>query len=405
MAAPARPDAPAPREGNDLPGSSVRVRHVTGSKRTIEIHHRTLGAQLTLSSPDILFYQKRFSAARLLWIAAIIGLVYWCYDMSARAPRHFDGCSWYSGDKLSFTAFVTVLVGLLYGVIVDRSKVKLIAQWQRAGILSIGATHWDGVILYLNRIELKITGAVVAISLVFMATGYAWAFYLEGGRFQDYFTYTCNGESQIPEDSFALVIEFLVAVSVCSLLASLRLGRVVTHGFIGRAMFANDVRVNIIVEHPDCTGGLARVGQFYLLQSLILFPQFTWLVVWLYLLESSSSYEQWQMFLYMGIPAAGAAFVAIFWLPVLSFRHAIREWKRNNCDQNLAVGIEQIAKLTHSPDLTADNLVRRRVLVNYISDLNNLPDWPVSRRTRNAFISLFLIPALFTSSTHIIDLL
>ena len=345
---------------------------------------------MILSSPDISSYQKRFAAARLLWIAAIIGLAYWCYDMSARAPRHFDGCSWYSGDKWSFTAFVTVIVGLLYGVIVDRSKVGLIAQWQRVGILSIGETHWDGIILHLNRIELKVTGAVVAISLAFMAAGYAWAFYLEDGTFQDYFTYTCNGKTAIPEDTFALVIEFLVAVSVCSLLASLRLGRVVTHGFMGRAMLANDVCVNIIVEHPDRTGGLARIGQFYLLQSSILLPQFARLVLWLYLLEMSSSYEQWHVFLYMGIPAAGAAFVATFWLPILSFRRAIREWKRNYLDRNVDLGIEQIVRLIHSPALTADTLARRRVLVNYISDLNNLPDWPVSRRTRSGLNGLSL---------------
>ena len=338
----------------------------------------------------------------------MIGLVYWCYDMSARAPHHFDGCSWYSGDRLSFTAFVTVIVGLLYGVIVDRSKVELIARWQRAGILSIGETQWNGIISYLNRIELKITGAVVVISLAFMAAGYAWAFYLEDGRFQDSFTYKCNGSPGTPTEAYALVMEFLIAVSVCSLLASLRLGRVVTHGLIGRAVFAHDVRINIIIEHPDRTGGLAQIGQFYLLQSSMLLPQFVWLIAWLYLLETSSSYEyyeQWKIFLYLGIPAAGAAFVAVFWLPILSFRRAIREWKKNNLDRIVDLGIEQIVRLAHSSVLTSDTLARRRVLVNYISDLNNLPDWPVSRRTRNGFVSLFLLPALFTSSTHIMQLL
>lgn len=338
----------------------------------------------------------------------MIGLVYWCYDMSARAPYHFAGCSWYSGEKLSFTAFVTVIVGLLYGVIVDRSKVGLIARWQRAGIVSIGETQWNGIISFLNRVELKVTGTVVVICLAFMAAGYSWAFYLEEGRFQDSFTYSCNGSPETPKEAYALVMEFLVAVSVCSLLASLRLGRVVTHSFIGRAIFENNVRINILVEHPDRTGGLAQVGQYYLLQCSILLPQFVWLVVWLYLLETSSSYERyehWKVFLYSGIPAAGAAFFAVFWLPILSFRRAIKEWKMNNLDHGVDWGIEEIVSFAQLSTLTIDTLERRRVIVNYISDLNNLPDWPVSRRTRNGFISLFLLPALFTFSAHIIHLL
>ncbi|MDE0391289.1 MAG: hypothetical protein OXI57_04375 [Rhodospirillales bacterium] len=352
-------------------------------------------------------HQRLFIATRLLWLSMIGGQCYWFYSMYIRAPVIFDGCSWYTADRMSFTSSITVIISLLYSVVVDRNHHRLMSEWQRAGILKIDATKWKDIRLHLSRTQLKTTTLALGSIVVVMFAGFGWEYYLREGKFENTYTYVCNGTKlQLKgEESLALHIEFLVATAVAVLLIGLRLGRLVTHGLLGQALRRHEIQINLVVEHPDRTGGLARIGDFYLLQCFVIVPVAAWLSVWLYFVPELGRYEGWLPLLYLTIPLVAASFIAIFWLPMLSFRSAIREWKREYVDHKLEEKIDKMLSLTRAFDLSADDLVRRRILVDYVHSLNSLPDWPVSHETRRRFFAISPIPALSPLSSYVVNLL
>ena len=352
-------------------------------------------------------HQRLFIATRLFWLVMIVGLCYWFYRTSIRAPDIFYGCSWYTADKMLFTGSITVIVSLLYSVVVDRNHHRLISEWQRAGIIRIDATTWKSIRLYLSRTQFKTTTLALGPIIVVMFAGFGWEYYLREGEFANTYDYVCNGNSLklTGKEGLALHIEFLVATVVAILLIALRLGRLVTHGLLGHALRRHEVQINLVVEHPDRTGGLARVGDFYLLQSFVIVPVAAWLSVWLYFIPQLRRYEGWLPLLYLTIPLVTASFIAIFWLPMLSFRSAVREWKRQYVDHKLEERVDRMLSLTRALDLSADDLLRRRILVDYVHSLNSLPDWPVSHETRRRFFAIFPIPALSPLSSYVVNLL
>ena len=171
---------------------------------------------------------------------------------------------------MSFTGFLAIIVGGAYSVFVDRSQIEIIGRWHDATIFDISDDQRPVIEARIFRTSMIAQLSTAAFILIVTVIGYT------------------NFYSDLHPLS-----EFVIASFICATLIGLRLGRLASHGWIGRTLKVWNIRFSMTGEHTDRAGGLAQVGNFYLLQASVLIVPILWLLAWSILIPSLDSYSDW----------------------------------------------------------------------------------------------------------------
>ena len=271
---------------------------------------------------------------------------------------------------MAVTGTLTVLGGLLFGQVVDRDQFSIIGKLRDAGLLELDASCEKHIVSRLRRNTLwwQCLMAVVILVCTF------WAY-------RNYIAYALDG--------------FFVASLMCAALIGLRFGRIAANGFTGRALERLSVSFQVTIEHPDGTGGLSRIGYFYLLQAAVVFIAASWLTVWIYLIGRDNgvvgghNYVLWRGYFVVLLIICVAVFAFSMVLPLLSFRRMIVSWKAEKRASIHALS-RRLFSLNAQVCHDASTRSRIREISRYLHFFHQVSDWGISPLVWTTFLTTFL---------------
>lgn len=343
--------------------------------------HANTALNLSKSSDawDAILGKQRFAICQALWVLVLLVLLYWFVDFNARVQQLHGVNSWFSADPMAFSGFLTVIIGVAYSVLVDRNQMAVVYSWQELAIFEVDEAIKNELERELVRMSFLWQCSIGVLVCLLMIVGYASVFPLSG-----------------------LLSEFSLASFVCGLIVGVRLGRLASHGFLGRVLERRAAKFHIFVEHPDLTGGAAKVGAFYLIQASVVTIPIIWLVLWIVLFPYHSQYAVWGEHFFNLIFLGFCIFFLTFFLPMRSFRRLIRNWKRVHLRREIEAVRSELHDLSDLLLTDARQQARRRELVLYLHQLSSLPSFPVSPLTRNIFVTTLVLPMAVNIATSFV---
>ena len=326
----------------------------------------------------------------VLWSLIVTWLFLWFLDRNARWPDNDQDTwwPWFYDDPMSFTGFLVLIIGLGYSVAVDRDQLKLIRYLYDSTIIDMNEEKWAQIKLELRRNSLKCQVILVLVVVILMGIGYSIFFSTGSSRYR---------------------FEFLAASAICSILAGLRLGRLVANGFTGRAIETIDPSFEVMIGHPDRTGGLARIGNFYFLQTLTLLLPIIWICFWLLILYMKSEYVDWQSYIdwwphFWSLQIALTVLLTLcFLLPMRSFRRLMISWKKSNITPLLMSVRAELRALQKAHRYNTGKVQQLHQLANDLQLLTSLPNWPISPLVRTGFVSTLITLVISIASSWIVS--
>ncbi len=325
------------------------------------------------------FRSQSFRVRRLVWIVALVALIIWFLYFNARAPCMYQGSSWIEEDPMAFSGFLAAIIGIGYSILIDRNHASLLSRWHNAAILDLEPNSRQEIENCLAQRSL-VWQLVVAVFLVAcMIISYA-----------NFFT------------DFDVFSEFSLASIICIFMVGLRLGRLVSHGSIGRLIEDHGVPFGITIEHPDRTGGMSEIGTFYLRQAFVVAIPVLWLLVWIFVISywKQDGYMGWEKhFSYLLVPAP-IIFIMTFLIPMRAFRRLIRNWKQTRGTAELDRIRAELMYLRSIQMPTLDQRKRCSDLAHALDSFIRLPDWPISRATYNGFITTLVTTVVLPLITN-----
>ena len=289
-------------------------------------------------------------------------------------------------DPMAATGVITVIGGLLFGHFVDRDQFKLITDLRDAGLIELDGERERNIKSRLRKTTF-LWQCLMAI-LVTICTVWAYNLILD-----------------LTLDSFD------IASLICAVLIGLRLGRGAANGFTGRALVASSVSFQMTTEHPDRTGGLSGIGNFYLLQAVTVLIPSLWLAVWIYVIHNGNPipngydyniYAMWKDYFVGLLVICIVIFAFSMVVPMRSFRRMIACWKEQRGPAIEALGKRAFALNSQVyQNLATRN--RMREISTHLHCFNHISDWGISPVVRTTFLSTFLT-LLLSALTLIVSL-
>lgn len=328
----------------------------------------------------------------LLWSSIVTGLFLWFLDRNRRWPDSDQDTwwHWFYDDPMSFTGFLALIVGLGCSVVVDRDQLKLIKYLYDSTIVDMTEETWTKIKIGLRRNSLTCQFILVLVVIILMVIGYF-----------NFFVFS-PGFSHYP-------VEFVGASIVCSIVAGLRLGRLVANSLTGRTIEAAKPSFEVLIAHPDRAGGLARIGTFYFCQTLTLLIPTIWLCIWLSMIHLQfepidwKSYVDWWPHFWRLQIGLTVLLAVCFLLPMRSFQRLIISWKKANITRLLSSVQEDLRALQKDHRHDSCKIQQSRQLVSNLHSLTSLPNWPISPRVRAAFGSTMVTLFISIASSWLVE--
>jgi len=285
-------------------------------------------------------------------------------------------------DPMMVSGFVTAFAGILLSLLINRKFRAMLRRLLKDGILEGGVRDADDFETELRRRAFKWRLLTAFGIAVLMAIGfynfYGW-----------------------PDSGF--LAEFTIASILLGAVAGHRLGAIIANGRLAKVARERDIRLLLVLDHPDGAGGTAALGNFLMFQAILITIILVWLSVWLILLPGYPGYQSWEFHLATLWLVALAIFGAGFVYPVLAFRKQMREAK-NRLTARVGGEIDQsIAKLAQKKISTSDvadfmrNNEQHVAQINMRRALDELPSIPLGTIGKSLFrvtsLSAFVPPA------------
>lgn len=326
--------------------------------------------------------QRRDWICKVVWALVLLILLFWGWSYN---DRTYGGCmesfvysswlktepctTWFEDDPMILSGFVTVFIGLLYSVLIDRNQTKLVRRLHGIAVINLDSGHWSEIRTLLKKYTCRSYIFTTFVVVVLMIIG-----------FRDRIV------AILCDDPFRPQIwtkELFVAVLFCTVLVGLRLGRAVANGFTGRAIKKVSPSFEIVPRHPDGAGGLDSIGRFYLWQAGGLLIPTIWLLMWIWF---PGEYENWlphfqRLLLFLTF----IIWPAVVMLPMCSFHRLIVTWKIKHLEPTISDIRTDFRKLRANRPQSSYQRQRTQELFNYLHSLTTLPDWPLSFRTLTVF--------------------
>ena len=275
-------------------------------------------------------------------------------------------------NSMSFSGFLTIIFGLAYSVIIDRSKLAVIQRWRDLWILEFDCAKLENIILHLDRREIFATITITSLLVGATYIGYEIFYHMN-------------------------LTQFHVVSLICAALVGLRISRLAAHGLIGSVLQAQDVGLNLIVDHSDRAGGTAEIGKFYLFNASVLLIPAVWLVIWIVnipLIEDHPGKNNlWPAHFVILLAITSAIFVVAVWLPMIKFSQMMHEWKGLHLVPELASLKRQYFEICdgNASALGPAEGKSRQELVRRMHALTSISDWPVTPDSIGKHLSILSI--------------
>jgi len=273
-------------------------------------------------------------------------------------------------DPMAVTGTLTVLGGILFGQVVDRDQINTIRKLRDTGLIELEASREKRIMSRLRKNTLwwQVSMAVVILVCTYMA-------------YRNFIPYVRDG--------------FFAASLMCAALIGLRFGRIAANGFTGRALERTSASFQLTIEHPDGTGGLSRIGYFYLLQAGVVFIAASWLTVWIYLIDRGNGYVneyfygRWNRYFVILLLICVAVFAFSMVHPMLSFRRMIVSWK---AQKRASMSALSGRLYSLNSQVTQDAFSRRNIreISRHLHFFNQISDWGISPLVWTTFFTTFL---------------
>jgi hypothetical protein len=188
-------------------------------------------------------------------------------------------------------------------------------------------------------------------------------------------------------------VVFTAVATAGGYIAGRAAGRALAFGRFGSWLEGWNLRVSVAPGHVDGAAGLKPVGDFYSFQATLLAIPAFFLAVWwaaIPTVHALQRYDYWRG-PYLGLLAVCvAAQIAGFVLPLLSFRRLMRAQKRDLLYEADTMSREIWALQSRLPstlDQADRNAIQERLalLHNRYAEIEEMPTWPVDKRTRHRF--------------------
>ena len=289
--------------------------------------------------------------------------------------------TWWEDDPMMLSGFVAVLIGISYSVLSDRSQVKLVRRLHDAAIVDLNETRWSEIRVLLKRYALIWRIFILSGLMALMILGY-YFFYIEGSTIK----------REIIEEVIKYKWEFALASLICTILAGLRLGRIIANSFTGHAIRKVSPSFEMVIQHPDGAGGLDSIGRFYLWQAGVLLIPTIWLLLWIGIAPYMPGYGHWSSHFWRLLLFGAVLWMLAVAVPMYSFHRLIVTWKAEHLEPAVA-NIRFIFRNLRGKHLRG-RCQRRQIqeLSNYLHSLTSLPDWPISTRTLVSFFTTVALP-------------
>ena len=322
-------------------------------------------------------YKNWYFAAYQVGSSSLVVLLYSWFLKNFRDLRNLD-------DPMLLSGYVIVIVGVTLGIIIDRDPVRVVEKLHIATVLPLFKNEW-----------LRIKSTLMSSFLLYQVIFCLLAVVLKLAFVENLWDMSIHPPPNI-------VIYILIGT---------RLGRLVANGTIGRTIYKIAGRVELQVGHLDRAGGLASVGNFYLLQGLVVIVPMVWIISWIWMsfLPYFEGYRHWRGYYLLLLVLIWIVFGYGFYRPMITFRNLIIDWKSRERVESLVAHIRAdiVAMKAHS--WYTDNFsmrIRRRQLRERFQDLyslTSLPDWPVSSAVLWTFFSGIGLPSGFAILSVVID--
>jgi hypothetical protein len=169
------------------------------------------------------------------------------------------------------------------------------------------------------------------------------------------------------------------------------LGHMCGYGRLGWLIHKHKIIIHIQPGHLDGVAGLKPVGDFYFRQAMIAALPAVFLAAWLLIIQfGHTSYSVWRTPYAVLLSIALVVEILVFVVPLISFHRMMVEEKRKQLEEADELS-KEIALAEH--ELTSEQDVQKRELIkDRLSsmtkeywNIENLPTWPVAKRTRKLF--------------------
>lgn len=187
-------------------------------------------------------------------------------------------------------------------------------------------------------------------------------------------------------------IPFMVASVVGGYIAGCYLGRMALYGALAWLLRRRGCSLNLIPGHPDHVGGWKPIGDFFFLQALIVGIPAAFIAAWLILIplpRFQQQYAHWQE-PYVGLLAVALVLeIAAFLVPLWLFHRLMAAEKRaliheaDALSRRIAAVQAQLAT-AESGDAGALKERLTHMTARYQA-IEDLPEWPLGKRTKRLF--------------------
>ena len=328
----------------------------------------------------------KFRARRWLWFFILITLSIWFLASIIRASVGHKDIAWILTDLMALSGFFTVLLGIAWSIYVSVEPTSLLSRWNDAAIIDLTLHCRQDIEKNLQHIAHV---SQLALATLFVtSTVFGFSYILKKSESCNFylFCFSAYGHS----------CEFFVSSIICALLAGLRLGQLVSYGFIGGLLKDRNVPFDLTIEHPDRTGGASQIGTFYLMQASVLMIPALWLFVWLIVSSYSENYTNWWNYFLWLMLINMILFSLVFFAPVWKFRRMIVDWKQMNSAARIKTLRAELLKIRSTDNPNAWQRDRRLALARDLDVLVQLPNIPISPTTRRqlvtSLITSFILP-------------
>ena len=286
---------------------------------------------------------------------------------------------------MTVTGFVTIIVGLFYGLVIDKDQTKIVERLTRTAVIRLG------VIRFLEiRSQLRCIAALTTLlSPVVLALIYLIAVYNFDDSLSDLI---CR-----PGGHLALI---------CVGLVSLRFGRYVSICFTNWVVFdKKQCTLLLLVNHPDRCGGIASIGNYFLKHASTGIIPIVWVLCWILIISYHMHIKSQDYIEYNGLlfPLAiyliilGFLYVGGFFFSMYPLSRKIKCWK-NSLRPHVNQLVRNMQKQRH---YTGGSFAINQVEIHatYLYSFFRLSDWGISPGTKTAIftaLSTLIVSTVFS---------
>ena len=302
------------------------------------------------------YYIKVFNSVCLILAILVTGyMIIEATSFIGKCKKALDasGCN----DRMFFSGVLVSSVALFIILATDRDPMKVLRHLHRTSVISLCASQWDEIRRYLRRVNLSAwvgcTGILFIVAMVVVRP---------------------NLDDELEK------LPFIAAYA----LTGARFGRIVSNGIVGLILRKNGVVLHVDTSNRDGAGGLAVVGNFYIIQVSVLLIPLCWITYWLIDMFWTGEYQHWFAIFIVLIGVVLVTGVVGLIIPLCKFREMMLDWKRKN---------------------SIYEVIARKMWQNrrdfHVRALATIPDWPISSETLRTALLGTTLPIVLTAMAFV----